>query len=630
MCGILAQFKKSPKVQGDLFDEALQLLQHRGPDDMEHTLLRDNSLCFGHTRLSIIGLENGRQPLSNQDNTLFAIVNGEFYDYQQIKYDLSLEGYQFKTKTDSEIILALYEKYADECFSKLNGEFAGVIYDVKADKLIIFRDRHGVKPLVFKQQGDGLIISSEIKPILKLDKTQPEWNVDYLKQFFSWNNTQDNTIFKDIYHVKPAHYMIFDLKTSSIAEHAYWRIDFNQHKYFTSPLTSLTKQYEDKFVAAVARRLVADVPVASYLSGGIDSSACYGVASQLLGNGLDAFTISFDNPDYDEFKQAQSLVKKYAGKHHILTVNEQLLFDNFEQHLWFMEGPVFNPHSVAKYLLSKMVREAGFKVVITGEGSDEYNAGYAPSVMDAAKFEYHSQANLPQELLNVSYGAMISHGSKELAYLKPIFGFSPSWYENSAVANSLFNSLYTAHYGVKNPDADIQRWGQANYRQEMQNWDVLNTSLYLTGQVTFAYVLSVLGDRTEMAHSVEARVPFLDHNLLEFLAKVPPKYKATLEFDKFILREAVKKYVTPEHYMTRKHPYMAPPLLIKNSLFANYMQEIFSSAEFINAGLFDHNKVLKLLHSIISENKPNPEMEKHLFKILSFALLHNTFGFKNL
>lgn len=630
MCGILAQFAKLGRVNANLFDESLKLLNHRGPDDMNHMLLRDNTLCLGHTRLSIVGIDNGQQPLINHDKNIFAIINGEFYDYKQIKYDFSLEGYKFDTETDSEIILALYQKYKYNCFSKLNGEFAGIIYDSQEDKLIIFRDRHGVKPLFFNNNNESLILTSEIKSILKINNIQSEWNVDYLKQFNTWSNTQNNTIFKDIYHVKPGYYMVFDLKSQQLSEHCYWQIDFTRQNYLTSSLDDLTRQYEKEFVAAVSRRLVADVPVATYLSGGIDSSACYGVVSSLVGNGVDAFTISFEHPDYDEFKQAQSLVKKYGGKQHILKVNDQLLFDNFEKHLWYMEGPVLNPHSVAKYLLSQLVRNAGFKVVITGEGSDEYNAGYAPSVIDAAKFEYNSESNLSQNLLNISSGAMISDGAKELDYLKPIYGFSPSWFENSDVVNKFFNDHYTFKYRVENPDLDMKRWSQMLYHPEMRNWDALNTSLYLTGKVTFAYVLSVLGDRTEMAHSVEARVPFLDHNLLEFLAKVPPRYKATLDMDKFLLREAVKQYVTPEHYATRKHPYMSPPLLCKNSPFTDYMYDIFSSIQFINSGLFDHNKVKNTLNMVINSGKLNPGVEKNLFRILSFAVLHRMFNFKDL
>lgn len=631
MCGILTQYSKHSTIDVNLFNEALALLNHRGPDEHGRSaLLNDGHLLLGHTRLSIIGLNNGRQPISTLDNSLTAIINGEFYDYKQIRNELALQGYKFKTDSDSEIIFPLYQKYKYKAFTHLNGEFAGIIYDSNEKKLVVFRDRHGVKPLYFKNTLDNFIISSEIKPILKIDNIQPEWNVDYLKQMFCRMHAQNQTVYKDIYQVKPGCYMVFDLLSDSITEHQYWQIDFNHKNYLQTSLADLTKQYESEFVQAVSRRLVADVPVATYLSGGIDSSACYGVASSIVGKGVDAFTVSFDNPDYDEFNLAQKLVKKYDGKHHVLNVTEPLLFEHFEKHLWYVESPIYNLNSVAKYLLSDMVHASGFKVVITGEGSDEYNAGYPPLVIDALKHEHHNTSGLSDKLLNVSFGSMINAEAKELTYAKDIFGFSPTWFENSAIAATALNHMYASKYQDINPHSNIQRWLRERYTPEMKNWGVLNTSLFLISQVTFSYVLSVLGDRTEMAHSVEARLPFLDCKLVEFLAKVPPQFKVNETMDKFLLREAVKKYVTSEHYQTAKHPYTAPPIIRKNSLFTNYMYDVFSSSWFNDIGLFDQEKVLGFLAKVINSDKAIPKFEMGLFWILSFAVMHKMFGFRNL
>lgn len=630
MCGIVAQFSKKTTINAKEFDKALKTLTHRGPDEYDHTLLRDHKLAFGHTRLSIIGVNNGRQPHSNYDNTIYSIVNGEFYDYKEIRQECMVQGYTFKTETDSEIIIPLYQKYGYDAFKYLNGEFAGIIYDKPNNSLVIFRDRHGVKPLFIKNTPDNLILASEIKTILEIDKSQPEWNVDYLKQCFNHMNTFDETVFKDIYHVKPGHYIVFNLNTYDIAEHKYWQIDFAKHNYLNESIEDLARLYEKQFTGAVSKRLVADVGVATYLSGGIDSSACYGIASHLKGHGVDAFTISFDNPDYDEFKLAQKMVKKYGGHHHVLQATEKLLVDNYENHMWYMEGISNNPHSVAKYLLSKTVRDSGFKVVITGEGADEYNAGYAPSVMDALKYTHASSAKLSPGLLKISSGAMFNSDAKELDYAIKMLGFSPSWFESSASENKKFNELFAANYQEQNPDINMQRWLQKRVKNDFKNWDILNTSLYLTGQCTFAYVLTVLGDRTEMAHSVEARVPFLDHNLLDFLAKVPPKYKANADMDKLLLRMAMKKYVTEEHFNTPKHPYLAPPLVSEGSLFARYLHDVFSSSSFANSGLFDVKKILDMLKTLTSSNKALPEIEKRLFKALSFAVLHKTFNFKDL
>lgn len=629
MCGILGQYVKNDKVNIRLFDESLRLLTHRGPDESDHTILDDGHLLLGHTRLSIVGVENGKQPISNAEQTLYVIVNGEFYDYKTIRQEFARDGYRFKTDSDSEIILPLYQKYKYEAFNKLNGEFAGIIYDVREQKIILFRDRHGVKPLFYQHTNDDLIVASEMKAILNLIPRAPEWNIDHLKQAFSFISIQNETIYQNIFHVKPGYFMVYDLKKHTLAEHKYWQIDFDRKNYFDFSLPELTKKYETELVNAISRRLVADVPVAAYLSGGIDSSACYGIASHVLGKGIDAFTISFDQPDYDEFKQAQMMVEKYGGKHHVLKADEQTLFDNFEKHLWYMEAPTQNPHSVAKYLLSDMVRKAGFKVVLTGEGSDEYNAGYVTTVLDALKYEHHDNADLPlAEMFSVGSQASINPQAKELDYAKEIFGFSPAKFENAAIRDAIGNQLYSAKYQEKIAGSNMQRWLKQRYQPQMKNWDILNTSLYLIGKTTFDYVLSILGDRTEMAHSVEARLPFLDHHLLEFLAKVPPKYKANRERDKYLLREAVKKYVTESHYNTPKHPYLAPPFLRRNSLFATYMYDIFSSTEFRNFELFDAKKVLSVLNTAVTDEKADPLLERILFQILSLALLQKMFKFK--
>ncbi|MCX8514822.1 MAG: asparagine synthase (glutamine-hydrolyzing), partial [Burkholderiales bacterium] len=618
MCGILAKFSERQLINEQLFKQSLQLLNHRGPDENDYQLYKNGKLAMGHTRLSIIGVENGLQPIVNQEKTLVAIVNGEFYDYKQIRQEFILSGYKFTSDSDSEILLALYQKYRYGCFEHLNGEFAGILYDIKEDKLIMFRDRNGVKPLLFNLNNKDITIASSAKPILKLNGMQAEWDLDYLKQFLAFMHTQNNTIFKNIQQVKPAHYMIFDLKTSNLSEHIYWQQDYNKNNYLTLPLPELIATYEKELTKSIARRLVADVPVATYLSGGIDSSSCYGIASTLLGRGIETFTISFDNPDYDEFRQAESLVKKYNGKQHVLTVSNEDLSDNFESHLWYMEGPVFNPHSVAKYLLSKKVREAGFKVVLTGEGSDEYNGGYIATVLDQAKLQANSTAEL-EHLKKINAGIMLNAGAKELDYLKDIFGFSPTFLENGAVSNLFFNNLFCAQNQSDNPDLNVQRWMQN--RNKLVNADVLNVSLNCIRQVFITYVLSVLGDSCEMANSVEARTPFLDHNLIEFLAKVPPQYKINNNRDKFLLREATKKYVTLEHYNTPKHPFSAQPLVInRKAKFYQLMYDTFSSQNFINAGIFEQRKVLDLLEQLV--NQPNNNLEKNLVQVLAVSLLH--------
>ncbi|MED7789526.1 asparagine synthase (glutamine-hydrolyzing) [Francisella sp. 19X1-34] len=626
MCGILMVFKKNEQIDKENFNSALSLLKHRGPDEQHYTILNNPNIAFGHTRLSIIGVDNGEQPLKH-NNDLTAIVNGEFYDYKQIRQNYKSKGYKFNTNTDSEIILPMYLENGNNCFAKLNGEFAGVIYDKNKQQIIAFRDRHGVKPLYFSIDNKGISFASEIKSILKYNKQKAEFNIRELKdRLYGQPLSQGDTIFKNIYNVKPSHFMVYDIRSGNISEHRYWQPKYERSNYTSESLTEILDQYRTRITKAIERRLVSDVPVATYLSGGIDSSVCYAIASQLSGKGLDAFTISFDDKDYDESLIAKKLINKYSGKQNTLYINDQILADNLTDHLWCLENTTFNPHGVAKHLLSKLVRENNYKVVLTGEGSDEYNCGYITNVIDAMQvnpemFDKNSIASK----IEVNKGVFLADGARDIDYLKRKLGFSPSFCSNHVPQVELVNNLFSTDFKDENCLGKFQRFLDKNFI-DTSNWDALNISLYYQSLNTFAYVLTALGDRTEMAHSVEARVPFLDNDVIDYITKVPPKYKYYNNTDKFILRESCKDFVTPEHYQNMKHPYMAPPSKAKSPLNI-MMGDIFHSNNFIPTELFDHGKLLELFNIHIKNGATDPFISRILFNIFSAAMLNDIFDF---
>ena len=625
MCGIFCVYNKDEPINENKFTSALKLLNHRGPDE-QHLHIENKCLGFGHTRLSIVGITNGQQPLFARNNDLITIINGEFYDYKTTKKEFSQEGYKFNTLTDSEIIFPLYMKYGFKCFSMLNGEFAGVLYDKKKNILIGFRDRHGIKPLFFDTSKNGIAFSSEIKSILKYYQIQPEYNIKKLTDsLLGPPADQDQTIFKNIFHIKPGHYTIYNLNNHELTTHKYWEVNYDPNNYFDTSLDNILFGYEKVLTSAINRRLVADVPTASYLSGGIDSSVAYGIASTLTGKGLDAFTISFTDKDYDEKILAEKLVKKYAGKQHILNVNDKLLSDNFSNYLWQLENMTFNPHGIAKYLLSNLVRENNYKVVITGEGSDEYNCGYITSVIDAMNATNNFEKSAIEDKLAVNTGVLLSKNSEDIPYIKKAFGFDLSFFSNIMPQIRLINNLLKPDYQYNDPTDKFKHYLKMHPLPNSQ-WDPLNTSLYYQSITTFSYVLTALGDRTEMAHSVEARLPFLDNDVVNFICRVNPKYKFYKGVDKFVLRESCRKYVTQEHFKTKKHPYLAPPTN-KGSIFNQMMRDEFTSTHFINRQLFNHKKLITLLDKMESKSVVDPFINKILFNILSFAVLDKLFNF---
>ncbi|WP_261893415.1 MULTISPECIES: asparagine synthase (glutamine-hydrolyzing) [Enterobacter cloacae complex] len=623
MCGFVVTVKKKNVFDNSNFSLSLNSLNHRGPDGSGVESFRDGRVKLGHVRLKIVGKDNGSQPITDENVMLSTVINGEFYNYKEQKEALKKRGHMFMTDSDSEIVIPLYKENNKAFLNHLDGEFSGVIWDEEKGMLTAFRDRHGIKPLFYAQNEEYIVFASEAKAILEFLKEHPTWNNDYVLQSLLLINQQDNTIFNGVKQLRPGSYLTYDISSHELKENVFWSTNYDKKKYSNLSFEGVVNKYESLFVRSVAKRIFAEVPVAVYLSGGIDSAACYGVSCSLAGKGLDAFTISFDNPAYDEFYAAEKMVEKYDGKHHVINIKEQDLVDNFEKHVWHTEMPCINPHSVAKYILSKKVKENGFKVVITGEGSDEYNGGYPVSIIDAERAGFKTSYINKN---NVNFGSVLNEKTSESYYARSIFGFSPCFYENAEKSLTEFSDFYRRNNDLSFSLNDIMA---SRYDRKMALWDKMNISLFLTAQSSLSYVLSVLGDRVEMANGVEGRLPFLDNDIIDFMETVPVQFKFKNNVDKPILRASMVKYVTPDIIKSQKHPFVAPPLIKKDSPFFIYMNDIFSSCGYLSGGIFDRRKVLNQLHDLAKSELKKPEIEKRLFFILSMSTIHDKFGFRS-
>jgi asparagine synthase (glutamine-hydrolysing) len=600
-------------------------------------------MALGHVRLSIIGLDNGDQPLVNETGNMRAVVNGEFYGYQAIRDLLRAEGRHFATDSDSEIALVLYEKLGAGCLGHLRGEFAFVVADQRRRCLFAARDRFGIKPLFYTIRGGDILVASEIKALLALG-APARWDDEaFLAELHAVRPAQ-RTLFAGIYTVPPGCYLI--ARDGHIDIHRYWDMDFPTADTLAGDRRSDT-EVVDGFRAvlddAIAERLVADVEVASYLSGGIDSCAVLGLAQRHLARPIRAFTISFDDAVYDEESLARKTAELVGAEFVRVPVTQSELAEAFPDAIWHAETLVFNGHGVAKYLLSRAVRDAGIKVVFTGEGADEILAGYPPFRRDLLLSGQADADEVAERLAELdranqsSRGLLVAEGppAPGLDVLGRRLGFIPSWIEvQSTLGAKLTPLLNGAHLDLARTGGQYSGFlDSADPRGRLGDFDPLNQALYLWSATMLPhYILTTLADRMEMAHSIEGRVPFLDHHVAEYAAGVPLRHKIRMEpgeplREKNVLREAVRDCVLPEVFDRQKHPFMSPPARSDDDPLGVFCQDVLRSPAVESQPFFDPKLVRKFIDGVAAlPPADRAASEGAVLKLVSTCILHERFG----
>lgn len=570
MCGLFGIInldKTRAPLSRAMLERGLKTLGHRGPDENGIFINQKKDVGLAHARLSIIDLNDGKQPLQTKDGAITAIVNGEFYNFEKIRADLMKKGHVFSTKSDSEIILHLYREYGMAFLDHLRGEFAFILYDAKRHKIIAGRDRFGIKPLLYKwdKKQNRLYIASEAKAILSQAGIEAHWDMPAFYQATQMQYLPGNkTIFKDISQLEPG-----QLLTLSQGEEpslsTYWDMDYprSDQARETPSFNEAVSHTHDLLKEAVTLRLRADVPVSCHLSGGIDSSAIAGLAAKQSNKPLDCFTVRFDDPDqqgYDEYEIAKEQADLIGANLHAVRVSARNIVDNIDAAVYKTEGLSINGHLAGKYCLSKAIREAGFKVTLSGEGSDEIFFGYPHFKQDLDINGIHDG----NEKLK---GVFLSHGEElNTKAVYEALGFVPAFLKAKASLgfrlNSLLRPVFQARY-ARDSYADLMAFYQD--RAQLQGRHNVEQASYLWSKMTLAgYILKTLGDGCEMAHSLEGRVPFLDHKLFDYVRDLPVSFKMSQGPDgrireKYILRETMKPYITKRLYAREKHPFIAPP-----------------------------------------------------------------------
>ena len=598
MCGIVAAFSNKKNFTQSLLIEMMKKIEHRGYDEKGYFL--DNGVAMAHNRLSIVG-NKGQQPVFNPQKDIFAVVNGEFYGYEKIRGKLQQQGYQFRTETDSEIIVPLYEKLglSEEFFETLNGEFACVIYDKKNHKVIAIRDRFGINPLYYYENEGNIYFASEQKAFLAVNKM--EWSEEALNSVLTMQyHSSKITLLKNVKQVQAGSVLEIDLRTMEMKESRYWDMNYQPNEKMT--FEEASENLRESLTAAVKDRISVDRPKAVTLSGGIDSSIIWGLANQVSSDPLEAFTISFENGgNYDEYDVAKEMCDMYGGKFNPVLVKEADMLECIENATYHSEEVSINSHLSAKYLLFKEMKKAGIRVSLSGEGSDELLLGYP-----------HFKLDLDNSSANIEKNAYLSglqtpdKESLSTALIQKELGFVPKFLEAKysmglKLQNEVLNSEYVS--SMYDPIKDILS------PLSLPKMDNVYTSSYLWSKICLGnYILVGLGDKMEMASTIEGRVPFLDKRVYEAAKNMPTHFKMSKDsIEKYILKETFKKDITPKIYQKQKHPFVAPPLLgwsghSGQDTVINRLMDILNSKSMQNHMFFDNNKMKEMIEKLVKSN----------------------------
>ena len=575
MCGIAGVLHADPErpVDPDTLVAMAAIQHHRGPDGFGWKTL--GGVGFSHARLSIIDLdeERGRQPFRSADGRFLLAQNGEFYDYKRIRAELVSRGARFRTKSDSEIVLHLAEREGlDGTLEHLRGEFAFGLWDDREQALSLVRDRFGIKPLYWTQVGDTLVFGSELKVLFAHPAVPRRFDAKGLYHQLMQTMVPGTTAFEGIRQVAPGHVLRVARRGGrlEISERRYWDMPFPEggaHAKVTDE--EAIEAVRDGLLEAVQLRLEADVPVGCYLSGGIDSCSILGLASAVQQSPVKAFTIGFDSDEYDETPIAREMAEAAGADQDVLRLDATHLYDHLEQTLWHTERTVYNTLAVAKLLMSRHVKEASYKVVVTGEGSDELFAGYPAFRNDLF---LHGLDDLPaaeraqrqrelREANELFRGAMLAEDVVDDAALTERVGFTPAclqpWLAASHHVPALLHPDQRRQLEGYEPGRAIAETLDADAlrgRHPLDRAQYVWIKTMLEGQI-----LTWGGDRVDMANSMEARPAFLDHHLAELAATLPPSVRIRGRTEKWVLREAMKGLLPRVLYERQKFAFMAPP-----------------------------------------------------------------------
>lgn len=612
-------------------------LHHRGPDGYGY--LTQGPIGLAHARLSIIDLSGGDQPIFNEDRSIAVVFNGEIFNYIELRAELEQCGHHFYTHSDTEVIVHAYEQFGDDFVRRLNGQFAIALWDSNAERLLLIRDRVGIAPLFYTQVQGRLLFASEVKALLPVLPASPSLNPAALDQIFTfWSPAGSQSLFENIHALEPGTLIIADRQGLRIQRYWDWTYPQSPDEYWSGSETQLADELRELLIDATQIRLRADVPVGAYLSGGLDSSVITSLIHHHTKTPLRTFSIGFEDESLDESAYQRLMIEHLQADHSHVVCNTADVGQQLPHTIWHTETAILRTAPVPMRRLSGLVREQGFRVVLTGEGSDEVLGGY--DIFKEAKIRQF-WARQPQSqwrplLLKRLYPYLDLTPGRAQAYLQnfygigldtpdsPVFAHLPRW-DTTAKAKMFYSSELQQ---TLRDDAIAQL--QQGLPPAIHTWHPFNRGQYVEAKLLLgSYLLCSQGDRMLMANSVEGRFPFLDHRVIEFAARLPPRLKMHVLNEKYLLKQAMRKYLPEKIRVRHKQPYRAPDVPALFDAVSGrplpYVQDLLAEETLKRFGYFDAKRVTLLMNKAVRGGAIGYRDNQALVGVLTTQIWHHLF-----
>lgn len=624
MCGICGMInKRQQAVDSTVLNKMNDVLYHRGPDDEGYHV--DRHIGLAMRRLSIIDLDGGHQPIHNEDRTIWMVLNGEIYNYGELAIDLKRKGHHFYTKTDTEVIVHLYEEYGDECVKHLRGMFAFALWDWKRQRLLLARDRVGIKPLFYYEDDQCLVFGSEIKSVLQHNRPSKEIDFVALDVYLTMLYIPSpGTIYKEIKQVPPGYVLIVENEASQLKQ--YWELEYRID--YRKSLEDFSREILDKFREVIRIHMISDVPIGALLSGGIDSSAITAIMSEISDKPVDTFNISYDDKssEFDESRYAKLVAKQFGAHHHEMRIRPDIAND-IEKICSYFDEPFADSSALPNYYVSQMTKEH-VTVALCGLGGDEIAAGYERYLGLLLSRYYQKIPRVIREKLAFNLVNQIPDSRKGRRFVDRMKRFIKSGvqpadqmylsyirYFSDLEKKELYSPLL-----LSNVNGTLGKQFDA-YFFKYPDLDTLNRALFTDLKMYLPDDLLTLSDRMSMAHSLELRVPFLDHELIELLATVPSHYKINKFSKKHILKKAFEKILPREIIYRSKRGFSIPLALWFRNDLKNLVLSTLSPERIKKQGLFNYAKIANILESHFQAKENN---YLKIWALVNFTLWHDS------